>query len=463
MRTIFLSDALDFRSVAHYADASMPDLFDAQLETRLKLEAPLAARMRPRTLEEFVGQEGIIGSGKVLRKAIEQGAVGSLILYGPPGVGKTTLAEIIARRSNAHFEPVSAVTAGVAELRKIIETARDRRKFQQQRTVLLVDEIHRFNKAQQDVLLPHVENGTLTLIGVTTENPYFEVIKALVSRSQVYQLVPLSEEHVRTIVERSLRDTERGLGRLRLRLHPDALEHLARMSGGDARIALNALELSAATKEPAATIALGDIEDAIQARAFKYDTTGDEHYDTISAFIKSMRGSDPDAALFWLHKMLAAGEDPEFIARRMIIFASEDVGNADPQALVVATAAAAALEWVGLPEAEFNLTQAALYLAAAPKSDAVKRAMGAVKADLQQHGQLNVPPHLKNAPVPEMKRHGASVGYQNPHAGPGHLVEQQYLPDQLKDRVYYEPTKEGFEREVQKRVAAARKVVRKKP
>ncbi len=445
------------------------DLFDIRLDDALREEAPLAARMRPQTLEEFVGQEGLVGPATVLRKAIEGGKVGSLILYGPPGSGKTTLAEVIARRMDAHVDVVSAVAAGTSDLKAIIEAARERRKLSGRRTVVIVDEIHRFNTAQQDVLLPYVENGTITLIGVTTENPYFEVIKALVSRSQVYQLTPLTEDNIRAIVTRAMEDPTRGLGQQRLKLQPKALDFLARMVGGDARIALNALELAAVAKRPGTTITVADVEDAIQARAFKYDTTGDEHYDTTSAFIKSMRGSDPDAALFWLHKMLVAGEDPEFIARRMIIFASEDIGNADPHALMVATSAAEALEWVGLPEAAFSLSQAALYLAAAPKSDAVKRAMRAVRADLDHYGQLRVPPHLRNAPVPEMKRHPStrsgqvapSVGYKDPHAAPGHVVEQQYLPDRLKDRVYYEPTEEGFEREVGKRVDAARKVLRR--
>jgi len=437
------------------------DLFDAQLEKALKAEAPLPARMRPRSLDEFVGQDEILGKNSLLRKAIESGKVGSLILYGPPGSGKTTIAEIIANKMEAHFEPVSAVTAGVTELRKIIDAAKNRRKMQQERTVVVVDEIHRFNKAQQDVLLPHVEDGTLILIGVTTENPYFEVVKALVSRSQVYQLAPLSEESVKEIISRALRDPDRGLGKQKLKLQDKALEHLAQMSGGDARAALNALELAAVTKKTGSTIKLSDIEEAIQARSFKYDATGDEHYDTISAFIKSMRGSDPDAALFWLHKMLQSGEDPEFVARRMIIFASEDVGNADPHALMVATAAANALEWVGLPEATYSLSQAAIYLAAAPKSDAIKKAMRAVRLDLEKYGQLRVPAHLKNAPVPDMKKQGAGIGYKDPHSGVNHVVDQQYLPDRLKDKLYYEPTEQGFEREVKKRVDAARKTMRK--
>ncbi len=441
------------------------DLFDVQFERALVQEAPLAARMRPRDLAEFVGHEDILGPKTLLRKAIESGSVGSLILYGPPGCGKTTLAEIIARALDASVELVSAVTAGTTELREIIAAAGERRKFKGRRTVVVVDEIHRFNKAQQDVLLPHVEEGIITLIGVTTENPYFEVIKALVSRSRVYHLAPLSEKNVRTIVERAHTDRERGLGVMNVKLHVRALEHLARMSGGDARIALNALELAVVTKRPGSAIVLKDAAEAIQARTFQYDAAGDAHYDTISAFIKSLRGSDPDAALFWLHTMLGAGEDPEFIVRRMIIFSSEDIGNADPHALMVAVAAAQALEWVGLPEAAYNLSHAALYLAAAPKSDAVKRAMRAVKSDLDHGGQLRVPPHLRNAPVPEMERHGVSVGYKDPHGAPGHVVEQQYLPDCFRDHLYYEPTDQGFEREVKKRVDAAREILgrRKRP
>jgi len=438
------------------------DLFDANLEKALKAEAPLAARMRPQSLGEYIGQEEILGQNSLLRKAIETGKVGSLILYGPPGSGKTTIAEIIAHKMDAHFEPVSAVTAGTPELRKVIEAAKERRKMKSQKTVVVVDEIHRFNKAQQDVLLPHVENGTITLIGVTTENPYFEVIKALVSRSQVYQLSPLTEEDIKEIIRRAIINPERGLGKQKLKLHPKALEHLSRMSGGDARIALNALELASVTKKNGATVSLKDVEEAIQERALKYDTTGDEHYDTISAFIKSMRGSEPDAALFWLHKMLQAGEDPEFIARRMIIFASEDIGNADPHAIMVATAAAHALEWVGLPEATYSLSQAAIYLAASPKSDAIKKAMRAVRSDLEHYGQLRVPPHLKNAPVPDMKKHGAGVGYIDPHKGEGHVVNQQYLPDKIKEKIYYEPTEQGFEKEVKKRIDNARRIMKKK-
>lgn len=442
------------------------DLFDARLATIREREAPLAARVRPHALDRFVGQSAIVGPGTLLRRAIEDGKVGSLILFGPPGVGKTTLAEIIARSLNASVAWVSAVTAGVSDLRRIIEEARERRKLHEQRTVLVVDEIHRFTSAQQDVLLPHVEEGIVTLIGVTTENPYFEVVKALVSRAQVLQLVPLSEDEVGAIVDRALADTERGLGAQRLALDPAARAHLARRSGGDARIALNALELASAAKRDGETVTLADVEEALQRRALQYDQGGDAHYDTISAFIKSLRGSDPDAALVWLHTMLVAGEDPEFIARRMMIFASEDIGTADPQALLIATSAAATLEWVGLPEAEYALSHAALTLATAPKSDAVKRAMGAVKQDLKTVGRIAVPPHLKNAPIPEMRRHPStgsgqaapSVGYKDPHQGPEHVVEQQYLPDALQDRRYYEPTEQGREAELRKRVEHIRNI-----
>jgi putative ATPase len=430
------------------------DLFEYSRKDQLQKEAPLAVRMRPRTLKEYVGQEHIVGPGKLLRRAIEADRLGSIILWGPPGTGKTSLASVIANSTESHFEAVSAVTAGVKELRQIIAAAKNRRVMRDQRTILLVDEIHHFTKTQQDALLPHVEQGLITLIGITTENPYFEVIGALVSRSRIFQLEPLSDEEVTLIMERALSDSERGLGTKKVNLNEEALAHLVRVAGGDARIALNALELAVDTTEPSSDgvirVTLEIAEDSIQRRALLYDKDGDAHYDTVSAFIKSLRGSDPDAALYWLAKMIYAGEDPRFIVRRMIIFASEDIGNADPQALTVATSAAQALEWVGLPEAQFNLAQAAIYLATAPKSNSAGAYFKAL-ADVEEEGIVEVPDHLKDS-----SRDGKALGhgedYKYPHQYPGHFVRQQYLPDRLQGRRYYEPSDQGFEKKIRERL-----------
>ncbi len=430
------------------------DLFEYSRKDQLAKEAPLAVRMRPRTLEELVGQEHIVGPGKLLRRAIEADRLGSIILWGPPGTGKTSLASVIANSTEGHFEAVSAVTAGVKELRQIIAAAKNRRVMRDQRTILLVDEIHHFTKTQQDALLPHVEEGLITLIGITTENPYFEVIGALVSRSRIFQLEPLSEEEVTLILRRALSAAERGFGAKKVELGAEALAHLVRVAGGDARIALNALELAVETTEPDAEgvirITLEVAEDSIQRRALLYDKDGDAHYDTISAFIKSLRGSDPDAALYWLAKMIYAGEDPRFIVRRMIIFASEDIGNADPHALTVATSAAQALEWVGLPEAQYNLAQAAIYLATAPKSNSTGAYFKAL-ADVEEEGIVEVPDHLKDS-----TRDGRALdhgkGYKYPHQYPGHFVRQQYLPDRLQGRRYYKPSDQGHEKEIRERL-----------
>ncbi len=428
------------------------DLFEYSRLDQISREAPLAARMRPRTLEEFVGQEHIVGPGKLLRRAIETDKLfSSIILWGPPGTGKTTLAMIIANTTKSHFAAISAVMAGVADIRRLVAKAKERRGMYGQRTIALVDEIHRFNKAQQDALLPHVEDGTIILIGSTTENPYFEVIAPLVSRSRVFQLKPLSEEELTIILQRALADEERGYGKLRVEIDDEAMAHLVRVAGGDARIALNALELAVETTEPVEGVIHIDLpvaEDSIQRRALVYDR--EAHYNTVSAFIKSLRGSDPDAALYWLAKMIYAGEDPRFIARRMIIFASEDVGNADPQALVVATAAAEALEWVGLPEAQYNLAQAAIYLATAPKSNSTGAYFKAL-ADVEREGKVEVPDHLKDASR-DSKALGHGAGYKYPHDYPGHWVEQQYLPTALKGRRYYQPSDQGYEREIQERL-----------
>lgn len=432
----------------------MSDLFEYSRQEEIKKQAPLAVRMRPRTLDEFVGQEEIVGPGKLLRRAIEADQLSSIILWGPPGSGKTSLANVIANTSRSYFTGISAVLAGVKEIRQLIAEAKNRRKMYGQRTILLIDEIHHFNKAQQDALLPHVEDGTIVLIGITTENPYFEVISPLVSRSRVFQLKPLNDPEMETILHMALADGERGYGDLKVEIDPEALAHLIRVAGGDARVALNALELAVETTPPGTDDAIHiDIEvaqDSIQKRALLYDKDGEAHYDTISAFIKSLRGSDPDAALYWLAKMIYAGEDPEFIARRMIIFASEDVGNADPQALVVATSAAQALEWVGLPEAQYNLAQAAIYLATAPKSNSTGAYFKAL-ADVEEEGEIEVPDHLKDAHR-DAKAFGHGEGYKYPHSYPGHYVKQQYLPDRLQGRHYYEPSEQGYEREIKKRI-----------
>jgi len=425
---------------------------------RLPADAPLAARLRPRTLEEFVGQEHIVGPGTFLRRAIETDELVSLILYGPPGTGKTSLAHIIARLTRSHFEQVNAVTAGVADLKRIITEALDRRAYYQIRTILFIDEIHRFNRAQQDVLLPAVEDGTIILIGATTENPFFEVNATLVSRARVLQLEPLREEDLRTIVQRALADP-RGLGEQRVVLEDDALAHLVNIANGDARVALNVLEaaVTVAPQEAGGVrrVTLAAAREASQRRALLYDREGDLHYDTTSAFIKSLRGSDPDAAVYWLARMLASGEDPRFIARRMVVHAAEDVGMADPMALVVATAAAQAVEFVGLPEARIPMTEAAIYIATAPKSNSVVQAIGAAMRDVEEERADPVPRHLRDASHSlAAARLGHGQGYRYAHDYPGHFTEQQYLPDNLRDRIYYQPSTSGLEKEIRRRLLA---------
>jgi putative ATPase len=433
------------------------ELFEQAAAARMAAEAPLAARMRPRSLDEFVGQQDLVGPDRLLRRAIEADEPASLILYGPPGTGKTSLAHIIAAATRSSFERVNAVTAGVAELKRVIARASDRRRLHGQRTVLFIDEIHRFNKAQQDVLLPHVEDGTLVLIGATTENPFFEVNATLVSRTRVFRLEPLTDGDLRAIAQRALADEERGLGRRRVEFDTGALDHLVRVANGDARVLLNTLELAAMTAPPddagVRRVTLAAVEQAAQQRALVYDREGDAHYDHASAFIKSMRGSDPDAAVYWLARMLAAGEDARFIARRMVIHAAEDVGLADPMALVVATAAAHAVEFVGLPEAQIPLAEAAIYIASAPKSNAVVRAIGAAAEDVQERRADPVPLHLRDSShSAAVARLGHGRGYKYAHDFPGGFTPQQYVPDNVKDRVYYRPTTFGFEAEVRRRL-----------
>ena len=436
------------------------DMFQRQFEELRGKEAPLAARMRPTNLEEFVGQEQLVGQGRVLRRAIEAGQLPSIILWGPPGSGKTTLAYVIANTTNSHFSAVSAVTAGVADLRRIIQEAKERRGQHQQKTILFIDEIHRFNKSQQDAILPFVEDGTITLIGATTENPSFEVTSPLLSRSRVFSLNPLTKGQVRTIILRAVKDKARGLGGLNVALDEDALNHLITMAKGDARIALNALEMAALTT-PADTegkrhVPLATIEDAIQHPAVRYDKSGDQHYDLISALHKSMRGSDPDAALYWLGRMLEAGEDPLYIARRLVRFASEDVGMADPQALVVAMAAQQAVHFIGLPEGNLALAEAAVYLATAPKSNSLYQAYSRVQEEIKQGYGESVPLHLRNPVTPLMKGMGYGQGYKYAHDYPGHFVEQQNLPGSLQGKRFYLPSDQGYEKQINARLKSWR-------
>jgi len=415
--------------------------------------------MRPRVFEDLIGQEDIVGPGRLLRRAIESDRLfSSIILCGPPGSGKTSLAMIIAQRTQAHFEALSAVLSGVADLRRVIAEAQERRSMHGQRTILLVDEIHRFNKAQQDALLPHVENGTVTLIGATTENPYFEVNKALVSRSRIFQLCSLAEKGLLTLLERALAEPERGYGGRNIQADADALAHLAHVAGGDARVAYNALELAVESTPPDAAavihIDLAVAQESIQRRAILYDRDGDAHYDTISAFIKSVRGSDPDAALYWLAKMIYAGEDPKFIMRRLLILAAEDIGLADPQGVVVAAACARALEWVGLPEAQYHLAEATLYLATAPKSNSCGAYWQAL-AEVEAEGKVDVPRHLQDANR-DAEGLGHGDGYRYAHAYPGHWVAQQYLPDALQGTFFFQPGEHGYEARIREEVTRRR-------
>jgi putative ATPase len=446
------------------------------MPTRRSHIRPLAARMRPRTLDEFVGQEHLVGERGPLRRSVARGHLASILLWGPPGTGKTSLARLLASEIGAHFSTMSAVMSGVVEVRATIAEAQDRLALNQQRTVLFIDEIHRFNKAQQDALLPHVEDGTITLVGATTENPYFEVNSALLSRMRVWRLEPLSDEDVGTVVQRSLTDAERGLAGAfgpegGVALADDAFDHLVSLAGGDARAALNVLEGAVALaegedvrdKDGRVAPRLEDVEAAAQQRILGYDRAGDGHYDTVSAFIKSLRGNDPDAALYWLAAMIAAGEDPRFIVRRLIIAASEDVGNADPRALQVAVAAAQALDHIGLPEAQYAMAQATVFIALSPKSDSVGRAYSAALADVLRLGSLPVPNHLRSAGDRRMKAHGIGVGYKFPHDFEGDDVAQQYLPDELAGSRYYLPNDQGHEVAIAARIAEREAARTEKP
>ena len=427
------------------------DLFDYMREKNMDKEAPLASRLRPTTLEEVVGQKHIIGKDKLLYRAIKADKLSSIIFYGPPGTGKTTLAKVIAHTTSAEFTQMNATVAGKKDMEEVVKKAKETLGMYQKKTILFIDEIHRFNKGQQDYLLPFVEDGTIILIGATTENPYFEVNSALISRSSIFELYPLEKEDIKTLLNRAVYDVEKGMGSYGAVIEEDALEFLADISGGDARNALNAIELGVLTTERSADgkihITLDVAQECIQKRVVRYDKTGDNHYDTISAFIKSMRGSDPDAAVYYLAKMLYAGEDIKFIARRIMICASEDVGNADPTALTVAVSAAQAVERVGMPEAQIILSQAVLYVATAPKSNSAVNAISAAMENVKNY-KTTVPPHLQDSHYRGSKNLGHGIGYKYAHDYPNHYVRQQYMPEEILGSRFYEPSDNGHEKEI---------------
>jgi len=433
------------------------DLFEKKTKEKER-ELPLAVRMRPRTLDEFLGQKHILGEGKLLRRAIDADRISSLILYGPPGTGKTTLAYVISNITKAHFERINATTSNVAEMREVLNRAKETRSLDGKRTIFFIDEIHRFTKAQQDVLMPDIEEGNPILIGATVHNPYFSIISPLISRSQVFELKPLSEEDMEEIARRAIGDKKRGFGKRKIKIDRDALKHIARKSEGDARRILNALEVAVLTtvpgKDDTLHIGLNIAEESIQSKAVVYDKNEDGHYDTISAFIKSMRGSDPDAALYWLAKMIYAGEDPRFIARRIVICAAEDVGNADPQALVVANAALQVSEFVGMPEARIPLAQATVYIACAPKSNAAYMGIERALADVEKGRTMEVPLHLKDSHYDGQDRLGHGQGYEYAHEHEDHYVRQEYMPEAKR---YYIPTVMGYEKKIKEWLEYLRK------
>ncbi|MBS7239673.1 MAG: replication-associated recombination protein A [Acetatifactor sp.] len=440
------------------------DLFEYMRSANMEKEAPLAARMRPRTLDEVVGQQHIIGKDKLLYRAIKADKISSVIFYGPPGTGKTTLAKVIANTTSAEFTQINATVAGKKDMEEVIEKAKDLQGMYGRKTILFIDEIHRFNKSQQDYLLPFVEDGTIILIGATTENPYFEVNGALISRSIIFELKPICQEDIKELLKIAVTDTERGMGSYGATIDEDALDFLADLSGGDARHALNALELGIMTTQRAQDgkihITLEVAQECIQKRAVRYDKNGDNHYDTISAFIKSMRGSDPDAAVYYLARMLYAGEQVAFVARRIMICAAEDVGNADPMALVVATNASLAVERIGMPEAQIILAQAAAYVACAPKSNASCEAIGAAMQEVERTGNLPIPTHLQDAHYKGAAKLGHGTGYKYAHNYPNHYVEQQYLPYELSGREFYQPSGNGYEVKIREHMKRIREEAR---